>query len=318
MAEFIKQHYIPVCYLKNFTLDGKSFFIYSKANPNKIFSQSIFNIACEDKFYDVVNSEFQKETGLDYNTLEKDFFAQTFEPHYNEILKKIISRCNEELVHNGSEILDQREIDIFSELIAVQYLRLPQFRDKYWNLLKDGNQKRSEIILGFLEQISGRKADEITLQFDEKRKADYHAGFLFDENFRYDIQEALRNKIWIFYFTDETVYTSDNPILCKPHSKGKHSFIEGFAMEGVEVIFPISKNVILTMCDQNYFKEKQSMHNKVFSIESKKLWEYNLYQYFFSKSRVFAHKDDFEKIILLKRLNGNKEYFSKPPSINVY
>lgn len=73
MAEFIKQHYIPVCYLKNFTLDGKSFFIYSKANPNKIFSQSIFNIACEDKFYDVVNSEFQKETGLDYNTLEKDF-----------------------------------------------------------------------------------------------------------------------------------------------------------------------------------------------------------------------------------------------------
>ncbi|WP_394801102.1 DUF4238 domain-containing protein [Chryseobacterium gleum] len=42
---------MPECYLKNFTLDNKSLFVYRKGNNGKVFPQSISNIAGKKRFY---------------------------------------------------------------------------------------------------------------------------------------------------------------------------------------------------------------------------------------------------------------------------
>ena len=317
MAEYIKQHYIPECYLKNFSNDGKWLHVYSK-KPSKIFFQSISNIANKKSYYNIKNNRFPEVTGLENNTLERDFFASTFESYFNEILKKIIKNCDESSINTNNFILEKSEINIFSELIALQYIRLPQFRRKYWNLYKDYNTKTFDIIKSFLKYHNKIDNTDEEISFDDRFASDIHAGFLFDETFRYQIQEALVNKIWIFYYTEENVYTSDYPILLKPHLQNQKPFVESFAMRGVEVFFSISKNIILTMWDENVFHEKKEMHNKVFSLESKKLREYNLYQYCFAESQIYSEKNEFEIITIFKHLNNGDEYFSKSDKIKVY
>ena len=49
----IYQHYIPECYLKNFTETGKSLFVYRKNNNGEIYAKSISDVAGKKRFYDI-------------------------------------------------------------------------------------------------------------------------------------------------------------------------------------------------------------------------------------------------------------------------
>ena len=63
----------------------------------------------------------------------------------------------------------------------------------------------------------------------------------------------VRNTLALFYYTQDDILTWDKPILLKPHHKEKVSFYKGFWEAGVEIIFPISKNLIIIILDQEYF-----------------------------------------------------------------
>lgn len=304
-----KQHYIPECYLKNFSFDDKGIFVYRKNQQNNVFKQSISNIACEKKFYDI-DATFLDNNHLEKTKyIEKEVFANGFEPIFANLLDKIINICHKWSFEKPLEILTEKERDYFAELIAVQYLRMPNFRKKYWNANKEIYVKRSAIVQAFLslEKPEFKKAS-IDLNFDEKYASAFHSDFILNDEFRHMIQEQLVKKVWIYAYTDKNLHTSDNPILKKPHLPNKESFVEGFGMSGVEIIFPISNNLLLTIWDEEYFSELLPLNNTVTEIDDKRLREYNSYQYCFAEHEVYSLSDDFDIIKVFKQLNDGKDY----------
>lgn len=317
----IYQHYIPECYLKNFTKDNKSFYVYRKGNNGKIFLQSISNVAGKKRFYDVDDKFLLNEFKGQNKFIETEVFANSFEPILNKILQKIIKSLeNWDKKHSLKNILSEIDRDYFAELIAVQYIRHPNFIENHWNLHKDMYSKRTDIITSFLSMTNPKfnNINKLNLAFDEKYSSALHSNFILDDKWRYDIQDQLVKKIWIFHYTENNVLTSDNPILLKPHLKHKVSFYTGFWKEGIEIIFPISKNLILTIWDEEYFSKQKKLHNTIQFLSDKKLREYNLYQYCFSNSEVYSAINDFVLIKKFVELNNGEDYFSSKPKSNVY
>lgn len=97
--------------------------------------------------------------------------------------------------------------------------------------------KRTDIITSFLSMANPKfkNVNKLNLDFDEKYSSALHSNFILDDKWRYDIQDQLVKKIWIFYYTENNALTSDNPILLKPHLKEKVSFYTGFWEEGIEM-----------------------------------------------------------------------------------
>lgn len=200
----IYQHYIPECYLKNFTLDDKGFYVYRKGNNNKVFHQSISNVAGKKRLYDVDDKFLLEEFKGQNKFIETKVFASSFEPILNEILQKIIKLCEDwDKKSLFPNFLTEIDINYFAELIDVQYIRHPNFIENHWNFLKDIYSKRIDIITSFLSIINPkfRNANEINLEFDEKYSSALHSSLILDDKWRYDIQEQLVKKTWIFYYT---------------------------------------------------------------------------------------------------------------------
>lgn len=319
MTAHIKQHYLPQCYLKNFSYDDKGIFVYRKNLKGNVFRQSTSNIAFEKNFYDISAKYLLPEHSDKVQYIEKDIFAGGFEGLLSELLPKIIANCTSWNAGKSVEILNEKERDFFAELIALQYLRLPHFRKKYWEASKNIYRKRADIVAAFLSTQNPDFSDKkVNLEFDENAASAFHSDFILDEGWRYEIQDQIVKKNWLYYYTDKNVYTSDNPILLKPHLPNSKRFIEGFAMKGVEIIFPISSKIILTIWDEEYFPESSRFNNSVVMLEDKKLREYNHYQYCFSRAEVYSSTKDFKIIEQYKSVNGNNDYNGISGGIQIF
>ena len=80
MKEYRNHHYIPECYLTNFTEDGKGIWVYDKKN-GKTFQQSISNIFFKKDFYRINEEDIPDNLKGEINplSLEKDYFANEIE-----------------------------------------------------------------------------------------------------------------------------------------------------------------------------------------------------------------------------------------------
>ncbi|MDV3788660.1 hypothetical protein CMU16_14675 [Elizabethkingia anophelis] len=253
--------------------------------------------------------------------IETEAFANSFEPILNDVLQKIIKLCkNWDKKNIYKKVLNKVDRDYFAELIAIQHIRHPNFIENHWNLHKDIYSKRIDIISSFLSMANPqfKNSNEPNLEFDEKYSSALHSNFILDDKWRRDIQEQLVKKTWIFYYTPDNVLTSDNPLLLKPHLKQKLSLYSDFWEEGVEIIFPISKNLILTILYEEYFSEQKDLHNTIQFLNDKKLREYNFYQYCFSNFEIYLESNDFEIIKRFVELNNGMDYFSNKPRTKVY
>ena len=246
--EHVKQHFIPQCYLRNFSENEKFVFVYSKTNKNKGYAQSIDKTAYKDYFYAIPEKYLNKalSTNIDSNFIEKKILAEKVETLYSELLKKILKSASAYNAHDEKEeVFNTKERDLFAALIAIQYLRMPNIRDKYWGAQQKAQKERNEIVAAFKKVYKDIDCSEaIAMNRDDDYAPVMHSELFLDEELIASIQDQLLKKIWKYRIaTNGTVFTSDNPILLKPHLKNQPEFYEGFAMKGVEIIFPISSTL---------------------------------------------------------------------------
>ena len=249
------------------------------------------------------------------NFFEQEFFANNIESLFGPILRKI----NSSLDNKNVDVLSREDKEIFAALIAIQYLRMPNIRNKYWSLLVDSSKERLEIIKSFyINQSSEQKnfINSIRLDIEEDMKSTNHATIYSDEGIINKLQDNLLDKIWIFYVNiEDDFYTSDNPILLKPHLNNQPNFYEGFGMRGAEIIFPIGSSVLLTMWDKSHFKEKESQDNRFVAIDDRAKMQYNCYQYIWANDEVYSKTDNFTLVELLKKANDGSEMLQPRPKI---
>lgn len=322
--EHVRQHFIPQCYLKNFSENEKFVFVYSKTNINKGYPQSIAKTAYQDNFYAIpekyLNREFSVD--IDRNFIEKIILAENIESLHSELLNKIIQAAS--IWTNSKEtieIFNTKERDLFAALIAIQYLRMPNIRDMYWGAQQKAQKDRNEIVSAMKKVYEDIDCSEATALDKENDFATVlHSEIFLDEKLIADFQDQLIKKIWKYKIaTDDIVFTSDNLIILKPHLTNQASFYDGFGMKGVEIIFPISKNIILTIWDEEVLCEDKSENNKFSSLTEVELRQYNSYQYIWANDEVYSSKKDFKLIDLLKLANGdiNREILRERPIIKV-
>lgn len=318
-----RHHYIPQCYLRYFSSNGKSVFVYNKNRG--IYPQSISKVACEKEFYTLSESVINslKEEEISSDSLEKEFFANSIENQFGTILNKIrISLDFWKSDNKHAIVLEQSDKELFAACIAIQYLRMPNIRDKYWGMETDGNKARLEIIKSFFVNSHPDYKDfinDIEFSIDEGFKSFKHFQIFGNQEFIDSIQDRILDKYWLFFVSEDGgFYTSDNPILLKPHLSNQHPYYEGFGQKGVEVIFPISDFVLLTMWDKSYFPEKKQRDNSFLLIDSKSFRQYNLYQYIWSNFETYNKTGKFGLIKQWKNTNyGNKEIFMPRPKISI-
>lgn len=318
-----KQHYIPKCYLRKFSPNKKYIFIYDKCKE-KSFRNSVDSIACIDYFYELPEKYIKNLKEIPFGTkyYEKEFFANNIEKLYNQILENINVKAKAWMGNNKTEeIISHNEKELFSQLIAVQYLRMPNIRDKFADAQKKRIGFTSDIIKSALilnnPELKG-KIEKINAEYDEKYNPLLHSEIYSDEELLKGIANQINKKHWVYYVSSyNDFYTSDNPILIKPHIQNQRPFYEGFGMSGAEIIFPIGSSVLLTIWDSEYFIEKQSLSDSFHTINDKVKREYNCYQYIWANKQIYSYNNNFTLIDLLKISNNGKEIFMERPKILV-
>ena len=113
--EHVRQHFIPQCYLRNFSENEKFVFVYSKTNKNKGYPQSIAKTACQDYFYAIPDKYLNRESSpdIDSNFIEKKVLAENIESLYSKLLNKILQAASAwNVTEEKKEILNTKDRDL--------------------------------------------------------------------------------------------------------------------------------------------------------------------------------------------------------------
>lgn len=321
MADTKKEHYVPRCYLENFENNDKRIHVFDKISLQSR-CQRKEEIAHENYFYDVdfekmmsgetpdkqdkIKKDLKEITGIDdweiiVSTIlnpkhvEKEFLCNV-EGIYGPFLKQIINKSyngNQWVVENCAPFSEEEKL-ILSLFMAIQIIRTKVFRDTltqtyekslqtllYKQQMEDDNALPKECF-----KVNSNK-DFIKLQ---------HLGMILDEELALHMAETLSNHIWVMYVnkTDTPFYTSDNPIITIPHKRDKYMSYGGFASDGVEVVFPISPNLLIAMYEKNW-------HSSFYQDRSFKIINHTQIVDYYNQNQiahcfrcVFSQKDEFD------------------------
>ena len=263
MKEYRNHHFIPECYLTNFTEDGKGIWVYDKKN-GKTFQQSISNIFFKKDFYRINEDDIPDNLKGEINplSLEKDYFANEIESKYNDYLKFLIPRIDE-LIANGlrNVCMPEEDIQAIALFLVFQFLRTPKAREEIVCLHNDTMQQ----FVAKLDEISPQNdfIKAMKLQAEMEAAINYPPVFLHaSRTFANDqvvkkITEDLVNNIWQIYVSpDDYFYSCDNPIIIESTDYDNTEYIDmGLNSYGVVVSFPLTKKILVRIFERRAFHD---------------------------------------------------------------
>ncbi len=224
------QHYVPQAVLKNFCFKKKHLWVFDKKKL-LTYKSNIRNVACEKHFYDIkINGvEASLEPGL--SKLETDA---------SKVIQEIVKQ--ESLAG-----IDEEERELLSFFFGAQFARTKEFRMRYSDLQQ---KVVNHIRLAGLEpdKIKGpHSLNEIEIQNQSVRSLSDAA---------YQFTPYFMNKVWLLYRTKPSnpFFTSDNPIALQNALGGGPFGNLGFGVRGIEIYFPLSSTLQLSMICSSHEK----------------------------------------------------------------
>lgn len=321
MADTKKEHYVPRCYLGNFEGDNNRIYVFDKAQL-QIRHQLKEQIAAENYFYDIdfdkimqsidvdkhngIIDDIKRITGndnweeiktsvLDPKHIEKTFFSK-LEGEYSVLLKNIISKSyngNEWVMKNCSPFSEEEKVRL-SLFLAVQIIRTRAFRDSIKQIIEKTYQA-----LAYKQQMNGDdplSKEEFVVEANKDYVKLQHAGMILDEEVGVQISETLLNHIWVMYVnkTNQPFYTSDNPVLTIPHKKNEYISYSGLASEGIEIVFPVSPNLLIAMYDRKWYSSSFRDRSFIPLNDKEFIDYYNQVQVIHSFRCIYSKESNFE------------------------
>ncbi|MBS6041766.1 MAG: DUF4238 domain-containing protein [Clostridium baratii] len=334
MNKVKNQHFVPRCYLKNFTNENEKINVFDKAKIQIRKNQNIENVASSRFFYDIdldaIDKAFEKEGLAEIDNIlpeeAKQFFKKACEEQYiekwfSEEIEPDLSECiknlkgfytlqrisNIEKSLSISEGIKRR----MSKLIAIQIVRSKEFRV---TVIEQFPQLQLEMI----KAIDRKEGKDIEWLKDVKADYKYpkefvpilHAQFIMDYDFICNLAEVLYKHIWYIGVntTNKQVYTSDNPIVKIEHKFDPIISNEGIASPGIEIVYPLSNELILIMKERYYHKTYEKYEMKYKILNENEIEKYNYKQIIQSYRCVFSCdcKFDMEEEVLKRNPNLSK------------
>lgn len=320
--EHTRHHYIPQCYLRNFSDNGVNIYTYDKYSSTSYYAR-IEDRCTIDDFYRLSKGyikENPQDTGKEL-FIECDYLSSNIEPNFSKIISWLISRKEQCLKDENKNIgLSFNDKKVIAAHIAIQYLRLPIMKT---DVLDTFNQIMPQMIDLFKQGIAIENNDQRFNDLDITAHCDpalYHAGMTFmNKEFINEFAEILANNYWSFLVSGNGIfYTSDFPIVVEPHVPNVRPMYLGLAQYGAELTFPISKDIVITIWDKEYFASKRDSDCKFITVDAKEERRQNSFRYFYARRNVFSFHNDFKMIDVHKTINNDCHCFKgilSPPRL---
>ena len=254
MVKYIKQHYVPSFYLKQF---GRELYCYDK-HLDKIYKTKYQNLGYSKLFYDTPES---KDTFEQYLSMLDNKFA----PVYTDIIKN-------ESLHTIKNIY------IFFIFLACQMWRTQDKRKEITNMLE-----------GVRMKLKGSRLEKQVPSNEDEIKT-FQMGMLLDPLFEFS--EILSRKKWVILKnnTKKTLFTSDNPFVLHNSLKfGPFTGNLGLLVKGIEIHFPLNNNLVLFSYDET----THGIKDNSYEMDSENVKHENFLQTINSSRFLYSKKDDF-------------------------
>ncbi len=306
-----KHHYVPVCYLKQFSYDNDQLLHVFDKITGKQFVKNAGDILYETSFYRLSDGFLSSQQDFTLNNLsvEKSFFAETIESDYLEVLNWIRNetdtRYNDKCFYFG---LTDESKWIIARYIIIQYLRTPTIRhrvvsetqyveEKMIRLFKQGlshELKKPEMANLPIASVIDEVATHVTMTFMDEKQVN-------------SIAEYLSKCYWHFYYSSkEELYTSDHPVNIIHRCKDVVEQNWGLTDYGAEIMVPLNPKLLLSIYDYRYYNMYSSTDG-LFEEASKDHIDYaNACQYAFSQRFLVDKLGGFEIAKKMKAIDENK------------
>jgi hypothetical protein len=318
-----KQHFIPVCYLRGFSGNDKTLYVYDK-QISKAYCKAIKSICYADNLYWIdrkyLNKDIEDPTNENY--YETEYFAENIESEYNRILIDIKRRAKEWLVHKNPAPAFSSNVDKdhFAAYVGIQYLRLPWVREMHFNSYRKAQDKRLEIIKAFIisENPELEPSRDLKFKHDEAYGAVLHSFLYTDTGIVNTFQDRLLKKSWAILVSPENnLFTSDNPLVVINRS-GVEAAAGDLTMRGAQIIFPIAGNMALSMWDEACFDHEKHLLDGFNLITAEEVRTHNLYLYLNARNQVYQAANAFSIVKKVLSENDGVHMWYPQPSMEVY
>lgn len=323
-----KHHYVPRCYLKNFTFDKKKSLVYTYQRKKLIITTNIKNIAAKKNLYTFLD----KTTGKKTRIVEEMFGI--LEAAACPVIKKIVKTQKLDL--------DEKDRGALAQFIAFLATRTLSF-DAWQKNMSIGVQKQLMI-------ETARNKDHLKASFgkagikfkSEKELEDMRQSILnFDKHFRVEFKggegyffkvaaelameltQILFNKHWhlLISNTPRVFITSDNPVAIQKVKGVPFQFNSGF-MYGTVLLTLSSSLCLLIRYKQLKDKLIQVSRSQVDSINKSIMLKSGNFVYSNISSKSF--KDIYDAIpvgqdreVIIKKIKNTPYIISTGPELEL-
>ena len=262
MAKDKKQHFVPVCYLSKFKLNGH-IHSYSKKREKEYVCG--VDAVCElPYFYKITQDSWWKTFEF-----EKDFFSANVESHLGPMITRIEETITQSLPEDSSMaqiFVDKDTRYSIASMIVIQFYRTPRFKEYYSGktLIRQG-------------------ISSVTHEYTEEKITDpvlVHAlsTYLNPQKIK-KMASYLAGGQWVFRYSEDNVFlTSDNPVVWITLNGSKH---ERYTIGNIDesrcfLYYPITPNIVLEIYDRDTKALSPDFDNLVIRADAESIAGLNL------------------------------------------
>jgi hypothetical protein len=290
----IKQHVVPRSYLKRFgkkNLNNKGYNIAVKQlKSNKIFIDSVDNVAFRKNFYDVSDKKDSKHW--------EKFFSSEIEPLYGPEMTNIIASLT--LSNKKNDILTVSQLVLLSKMISFQILRVPGFlerRFKNGEIMFDETINETSQWFQLPPEIIKSKLEDFVKNKDNFIR-NMTIPLIVDKDRLDKLSDVLAEKIWLIYFNNSSVpfITSDSPVVMHNIIRNSVSYADnGIGRDDTFIYYPISSKILIRIIPRNFRGRNMNSLNNTLGFLSNAdisfINSVNNLQISHAENQIFVHPD---------------------------
>ena len=290
----IKQHVVPKSYLKRFgkkNLNNKGYNIAVKQlKSNKIFIDSVDNVAFRKNFYDVSDKKDSKHW--------EKFFSSEIEPLYGPEMTNIIASLT--LSNKKNDILTVSQLVLLSKMISFQILRVPGFlerRFKNGEIMFDETINETSQWFQLPPEIIKSKLEDFVKNKDNFIR-NMTIPLIVDKDRLDKLSDVLAEKIWLIYFNNSSVpfITSDSPVVMHNIIRNSVSYADnGIGRDDTFIYYPISSKILIRIIPRNFRGRNMNSLNNTLGFHSNAdisfINSVNNLQISHAENQIFVHPD---------------------------
>ena len=288
-----QQHWVPRFYLRSWIHQKDQLWCFDKSNGS-VYSPNYQKVAGSSWFYDLIETRDPNEPEL-YQAIEK--LLADIEGQCAPLIDKLRIMAQQLIAawpgepEGIAQPLTEKERHKLSGFIALQHLRTAQFRSE----AADSHTKYHQLALEKILPIGFPDLDpaDWTVTIDENEIKKLHIEILLD--FQSYIP-YFRDKYWIYgvNVSSKPLITSDNPVVLLPAPVHPTIPCDGIDSYGMQIIFPVSPKLVITMYDPKMYPHQRAMHRQLGFLTEQTVYDYNELQLRQCRRQIFSSTNEFD------------------------